>query len=1149
MIVTFVSQCEKNALKKTRRVLDAFANRIGDNTWQTVITNDGLAAVKKLLRKTASKNTAVSCHWIRSRARSELVWIVGKRDEFNGAGGVPTNRTANQLNHREENDWQYLGLIQSLTAVAALLHDWGKATALFQQKLKPNNGTGFKGDPIRHEWISCLLLSAYVNNSNENTISIAQDDEWLTKLSLGEINESHLIETLSDVESQTILNPFENLPPLAKLVAWLIVSHHRLPNLKKRDGNDLSTNFYAQSYSGQKRETLDFLLKEMSKEWGYENRHDEDEYKQRISACFTFPKGVLSQSKKWLSELKKWSNKLQQQSAQAHQCLADGSYRVVLHHARLSLMLGDHYYSSQDAAKQWADTTGLFANTDRATQQLKQKLDEHLVGVAKQGIKNVYNLPSFETQLPVAKDINSLKKLSPKEYRWQDKAVENISMWRKSHKHQKYGFFAVNMASTGCGKTFANAKVMRALSIDSDSLRFTLALGLRTLTLQTGDEYRDRIGLENDELAVLIGSSAVLELHNKQKQQEWELKNENSGSESQETLLDEDIDFDCDIPEEGLATVLTNERDRKFLYAPVLSCTIDHMMAATETVRGGRYILPSLRMMSADLVIDEIDDFSGDDLVAIGRLVFFAGMMGRKVMISSATIPPDLAEGYFKAYRDGWRIYAETRNAPKLIGCAWIDEFSTQVISNSEVEISKAIPQYRNNHQLFIEKRVAKLAKQQAKRKVKLITAQHIIDNFKTLPPNDDQTHETKQAAYFDLMAQAAITMDQDHYTVDEKTNLAISFGVMRVANISPCVALTQYLLNDFECPPNTEIRVMAYHSQQVLLMRAEQERHLDSVLKRKETIGEMPQAFSQPIIRQHLDEIKGNNNAKKVLFILVATPVEEVGRDHDFDWAVIEPSSYRSIIQLAGRVRRHRDGEVNTPNISVMQYNWKGIKLAHCPDLAVYEKPGFETSSLGLHSHDMSQLIDEKKLSKKLDALPRIQKLPHQTSSYLRSLKNPQKKAINLAELEHATIWKLLTNYTSQEQGPNVFQGYLRESWWLTGLPQQFFRFRQSDKSLKVYLTYLPEKEALVFCEKDDDGFPIERESVLSITTQKLTESAQQRLWLTRNYQTSIETMSEDQERSLRAVSMRYGELSFRHNENKEYVYNDQLGLVKRQR
>nr|WP_254619702.1 hypothetical protein [Vibrio metschnikovii] len=50
MMVTFVSQCEKNALKKTRRVLDAFANRIGDNTWQTLITEEGLLTVKKNAR-------------------------------------------------------------------------------------------------------------------------------------------------------------------------------------------------------------------------------------------------------------------------------------------------------------------------------------------------------------------------------------------------------------------------------------------------------------------------------------------------------------------------------------------------------------------------------------------------------------------------------------------------------------------------------------------------------------------------------------------------------------------------------------------------------------------------------------------------------------------------------------------------------------------------------------------------------------------------------------------------------------------------------------------------------------------------------------------------------------------------------------------
>lgn len=73
----------KKALTRTRRVLDAFSDRIGNNTWQTVITEDGLITVKKLFRKIASKNTAVSCHWIRSRQCNEPLWIIGNSNKFN----------------------------------------------------------------------------------------------------------------------------------------------------------------------------------------------------------------------------------------------------------------------------------------------------------------------------------------------------------------------------------------------------------------------------------------------------------------------------------------------------------------------------------------------------------------------------------------------------------------------------------------------------------------------------------------------------------------------------------------------------------------------------------------------------------------------------------------------------------------------------------------------------------------------------------------------------------------------------------------------------------------------------------------------------------------------------------------------------------
>ena len=960
MMVTFVSQCEKNALNKTRRVLDAFADRIGDNTWQTVITQEGLLAAKKLLRKTASKNTAVSCHWIRSRSRTELVWVVGSRQKFNNEGAVPVNTTKrNLMNSHIENDWTYLPLIKALVAIAALLHDWGKASQLFQEKLNPKNKVGFKGDPIRHEWISCLLLNALIQTQTGNNNEV-DDRGWLEALLNGGIDEAKIKAVA--IKQQT--KPLANLPPIAKLVAWLIVSHHRLPLNKDAD------------MRAEYCPNIDDVLHLITQQWGYENNYDEVEYQQRVEQCFNFPNGLLSTSKPWIKQIKKWAQRLLVCETQALQSLNNGSYRSVLNYARLCLMLGDHYYSSQDADKKWEDTLGLFANTDFKSKALKQKLDEHLVGVAKHGLNTAHLLPAFENEPPIAQDITALKKPSPNEFRWQDKAVDKIKLWRKDNT-QRQGFFAVNMASTGCGKTFANAKVMKALSTDDNSLRFVLALGLRTLTLQTGDEYRERVGLDDGELAVLIGSRAVMELHQQAKldadEQSFEQSFEQSGSESQESLLDEEIDYDCAIPEEGMTTVLREQRDKKFLYAPVLACTIDHLMAATETKRGGRYILPTLRLMSSDVVIDEIDDFSGNDLVAIGRLIHLAGMLGRKVMISSATIPPDLAEGYFKAYRDGWQIYCKTRNASTAIGCAWIDEFNTDVASNTGAEDRDAILAYREQHAKFIDKRVSKLLKKGVKRKADIALCDGIFSAF-THSHNDEVVIANKQQAYFKCLADSAIAKHQHHHTVDKQSKLAVSFGVVRMANIQPCIALANYLLR-VELPADTQIRTMPYHSQQVLLMRHKQEQHLDQVLKRKEGEAEQPKAFSDPVIRQHLDHIhQAEAQVKNVLFVLVATPVEEVGRDHDFDWAVVEPSSYRSIIQLAGRVRRHRKAEVQIPNISLLQYNWRGIRDKHRENAKVFNRPGFE-DKVRLESHNLDELLDADALLQRVDAIPRIQK------------------------------------------------------------------------------------------------------------------------------------------------------------------------------
>src|SRR5690606_25375019 len=116
MNVLLVSQCSKRALNETRRILDQFAERRGDRTWQTSITQAGLDTVRKLLRQTARKNTAVACHWIRRRDHSELLWVVGDGHQFNAEGAVPTNTTANNiLRCEDETTWHHLPLITALT--------------------------------------------------------------------------------------------------------------------------------------------------------------------------------------------------------------------------------------------------------------------------------------------------------------------------------------------------------------------------------------------------------------------------------------------------------------------------------------------------------------------------------------------------------------------------------------------------------------------------------------------------------------------------------------------------------------------------------------------------------------------------------------------------------------------------------------------------------------------------------------------------------------------------------------------------------------------------------------------------------------------------------------------------------------------------
>lgn len=1095
MIVTFISQCQKKSLDVTRQVLDAYANRIGDNTWQTVITQEGLNAVRSRLAQSARKTTAVACHRIRGNNHhyAELVWIVGNRRQFDAFGNVPVNRTQRDVNREDwEDDWRFLPLIQVLIALSALMHDLGKSWDHFQNMLKTA-----KQDPIRHEWISLLLFKALVNGRT--------DQEWLADLlAMKGMNTKarqafvkKLLAAANPPDARKD-HPFADgfaAAPLATWVAWLIVTHHRLPTFywdRRKGETHPFTN-------GKKWVGRQEMLACISREMGYIKTDG-----GKLNWKFT--QGLPLFSEPWCKAASRWATKAQAVLGLVNE--AQSVERLLLTLARVALMLGDHHYSSQDKDSAWRSDCALYANTGKADEAgkrpLKQQLDEHLVKVAESALQVGHLLPAFEKLLPKVEDIRALRKPAKGAFIWQNKAVQALMAWRKEHVLGENGFFAVNMASTGYGKTFANAKVISALQADG-SLRYNLALGLRTLTLQTGDEYRDKLGLDNTELAVLVGSAAVRFLHEQQHQRKSTLpdsEEELAGSESAQSLSEDfEIRYDSTIPDERLSTILRDAKSKSLLYAPIVVSTIDHLMPATESTRGGRHILPTLRLMSADLVIDEVDDFDQQDMPALGRLVHLAGMLGRKVMISSATIPPAIAQGLFHAYQQGWELFAQSRQRKPAVTACWLDEFGTDIqIVPHEVGFKQA-------HQAFVSKRLKALAREVPRRKAEIVP----------LVRAGIQTEEL-QAHWFAQVRDSVIRLHRQHGFMDPASGIQLSVGVVRVAHINPCIELTRYLLG-CELPEDVEIRVMPYHSRQVLLLRSEQEKYLDTVLKRKSK-----QPHEDGLIRQHLQQCRKPH----LIFILVATPVEEVGRDHDLDWAVIEPSSMRSIIQLAGRILRHRlMSGLTKANLLLMEYNLKGF-IGN--QKYVFQHPGYENEHYPLASHSLAALLDNHLLAERVDAAPRI----HCADSL--------QPTTRLADLEHLVLHDVLVK---ENYRPETVKGWVHGAYYLSSLAQKVTPFRKRYEDENIYKLHIEEGQLVL-------RYPMEKgkqgKQAYHVDLLELEPELQGRLWLTLDYFALIEEQCHHFNDSIRRTCEFLGEIRLGDRDGEQhFVYISELGFYKK--
>lgn len=939
MNVLLISQCSKNALTETRRILDQFAERRGDRTWQTPITQAGLDTLHRLLRKTARKNTAVACHWIRGKDHSELLWIVGDARQFNAQGTTPTNMTRrNVLRGQDENDWHSLQSIHLLSALAALLHDLGKACLAFQHRLR--SASVPERNLYRHEWISLRLFQAFVGTDG--------DAQWLQRLiAPGATDDAswlaagRLLRDGLDPAARRS-KPFAVLPPLARAVGWLILTHHRLPVMPATDTNGHPLRLGAPVRDFRSAQ-LDGLLEGIDADW---NELAAQTDPAAIQPYWHFEHGLPVTEAPWCKRAARIARRLLPfaQAAEPQDWLGDP---YVMHLARLGLMLADHHYSGLTDKTARSDLNAaypLHANTDRETGALNQTLDEHLLGVARHAGAVAHALPGFEHHLPRLVRHKGLKRRSTDpRFRWQDRATDLAAAMRERAARQ--GAFIVDMASTGCGKTLANARIMNALADPAKGMRCAFALGLRSLTLQTGRAFRDTLGLGDDELAIRVGGAASRELF-----EHYEREAQRCGSESTRALLPElgHVVFEGNDAHPLLQRLSRDAQVRSLLGAPLLVCTVDHLVPATESQRGGHQIAPMLRLMSGDLALDEPDDFDIDDLPALARLVHWAGLLGSRVLLSSATLPPALVEGLFEAYLEGRRHFQRNRGerpgAEPDVCCAWLDEFDQSQRDCASLDA------FRDAHLSFAGARHARLGQEAARRRAELLPLVLATTG-----------HDRLRQELAAQIRAAILRLHASHHETDPRSGKRVSFGLVRMANIDPLfdVALALYALG---APDGTHIHLCAYHSQFPLLVRSAIEHELDGTLDRRK-----PEAvFERPAIRAMLDA----NPAADQLFVVLGSPVTEVGRDHDYDWAVVEPSSMRSLIQLAGRVRRHRPGAVEHANLLIFDSNLRHFEH---PDKAAFCKPGFEDEfSFRLHSHHLADLLDESEY-RAVDARPRL--------------------------------------------------------------------------------------------------------------------------------------------------------------------------------
>ena len=881
MHVTLVSQCEKRALKRTRALIDRYAIRISDRSWSTPITKEALDDLRLALRRNATRQTAIACYINKGRHAMKLAWTIGRPDAFglDGALAVGTQRRPRPAPP------PWLRTISLVAKTAGLAHDLGKGSVHFQNKLasavQNANAEPIK-DETRHEWVSMKLYQSMRENGFD----------W--QQSWARIN----------ADSRKRNMPFDDgeraISSVLEAVDFAVLTHHQMLAPKQQKICPAATE----------------PDNHTSREGG-------------IGGDDAFRSKSESFANEILLALQKTTKRLNEISAEHSQ--TPEYCRAITLLSRAALILADHEISANTnnaknikpaASTLWANTRQVTGKAGKLLREFNQPLKWHLENVANRAqftahLFDDHRLPGLSQQT-----IDAIRSPSVNEhFQWQNVA--------SAHFEQEEAFcptLIFNMAGTGAGKTRMNVRAIATLRGKDEPLRIAAGFNLRTLTLQTHKSFRDQMQMGDEEVACVIGERSAIQT---------------TVPDTDENLTEEEIDYETsdryplDYPDWLNELSERHPELINLIGAPVLVSTMDYLVAAGDPSKQGHHVHALLRIASSDLILDEVDSYGPESLVAVLRVAQMSGLFGRHIIASSATLCEPVANALFDAWLSGIKMYAALRNEPVNARISMIDN-ALPPTSFLATDMQNFKTQYQNR----IHALVGAIQNAPVYRK----------NLFCEMPGNGskDDAFDT----FFQSIRNSIHTLHKNQSWKYGNSGKRVSFGLVRVANVRPCVKLAAALNED------PHLHVTAYHAVDIRERRTRKEMELDKLFNRAGENGNAA-LLIDPDIQKRIEETEGND----VIFVIVATPVEEIGRDHDFDWAVIEPSSTQSIVQTAGRVNRHRLIEMNQPNVSILQYNLRALEHKE----KVFCHPGNQVGDINYRTSDVITLIG--KATERIDA------------------------------------------------------------------------------------------------------------------------------------------------------------------------------------